>query len=114
MMRIRESVMFKDRKIIYVAEYIIGFTLLIAVLPYVVRPHPGWDDGHWWAYLLFIVCSGFTLVSCASEMRQRMQLAERVSKLEQMTEEHKGAQMQSQNETCRKRTASDHLVGSVN
>ena len=110
----RESVMFSDKKIILVVEYIIGFSLLITVLPSIVHPHPGWSEAHWWGYLLFIVCSGFTLVSCASEMNQRLELAKRIEKLEKMAEELKGAQKKGQSETGPKRTASEHLVGSVN
>ena len=76
--------MFRDRKILVVIEYVIGFSLLIIVLPTIVHPRPGWSDAHGWAYLLFIVCSSFTLLSCASEMRRRIQQAERIDKLEKL------------------------------
>jgi hypothetical protein len=109
--------MFSDKKIIFVIEYIIGFSLLIIVLPHIIYPQPGWGEAYWWAYLLFIVSSGFILISCASETKQRMQMAERIAKLEKMMEEHKATHNQPQDQTAQKRTTSEprHIgVGSVN
>ena len=78
-----ESIMFKDKKVIIVIEYIIGFSLLILVLPYIVTQHSDWTTAHGWAYLLFIVCAGLALIGSASGMKQRMELSHRITKLEQ-------------------------------
>jgi hypothetical protein len=106
--------MLKDRKSVWVVEYLIGIALLVAVLPSIIHPQAGWSAAHGWAYLLFIACSGITLLGLASAMRQRIALAERITKLEQMAEDLKCAQKQVRNEGGQKRTASEHLVGSVN
>jgi hypothetical protein len=109
--------MLKDRKSVWVVEYLIGIALLVAVLPSIIHPHPGWSEAHGWAYLLFIACSGITLLGLASAMRQRIALADRITKLEQMAEDLKFAQKQVRNEGGQKRTASEPRqvgVGSVN
>ena len=106
--------MFSDSKVVYICEYVIGFTLLIVVLPFLVAPTPGWSNAHWWAYLLFIVNAGFTFVSCASEMKQRMDLSARIKNLESMIAANKGDQSQTQQAASKKHTASEQLVGSVN
>jgi len=85
--------MFKDSKIIVVLEYIIGFCFLIAVVPLFVDPRQDWNDAHQWAYLFFIVGAGLTLVSCASGMKQRIELSQRILKLEKMLD-GKGLQTQ--------------------
>jgi hypothetical protein len=110
----RESVMFSDRRILYVIEYVVGFSLLIAVLPSIVLPHPGWSEAHWWAYLLFIVCASFTLISCASEMRRRMQLSERVDKIEKIVEQIISSQKQTPADNAPRHKTTEHLVNSVN
>jgi hypothetical protein len=109
--------MLKDRMLVWVGEYAIGLILLMAVIPFIVHPQPGWSEAHGWAYLLFIACSGFILVSSASAMRQRMRLAERIAKLEQTVEGAKPAQTQAHNESGQKRIPSKprHVgVGSLN
>ena len=106
--------MFKDRISLVVVEYVIGFSLLIIVLPSIVHPRPGWSDAHGWAYLLFIVCASFTLLSCASEMRKRIQLAEHIKKLEKMVEQLSSSQKQPSGETVQNHKPAEHLVGSVN
>ena len=106
--------MFSDSKVVYICEYVIGFTLLIVVLPFLVAPTPGWSNAHWWAYLLFIVNAGFTFVSCASEMKQRMELLGRIKNLEKMVGENKSTQNQVQQAASKKHAASEQLVGSVN
>jgi hypothetical protein len=103
--------MLKDRKLTWVVEYAIGIILLVAVLPSIVLPHPNWSEAHWWAYLLFIVCSGITLIGCASSMRQRVELTQRIEKLEQTVEVLK---KQAQSECVQKNKASEQFVGSVN
>ncbi|MCJ7729075.1 MAG: hypothetical protein MUO27_04250 [Sedimentisphaerales bacterium] len=106
--------MLKDKKLVWMVEYVIGFILLVAVMPFIVHPQPGWSEAHGWAYLLFIACSSITLISSASGTRQRMKMDERIAKLEQMAEDLKCAQKQARNESGQKHTASGHLVGSVN
>ena len=106
--------MFTDRKLIVVLEYIIGFCLLIAVLPLFVDPQADWSDARWWAYLLFIVGAGLTLVSCASGMKQRIQLSQRIFKLEKMFEGLKDVQMQSLGQADLKHSASEQFIGSLN
>jgi hypothetical protein len=105
--------MFNDKKIIYVIEYIIGFTLLLLVLPSLVHPHEGWSEAHWWAYLLFIVSSGFILVSTASGMRTRVQLSQRVDELQKEIEELKHPGNHTNTDSL-KRAIKEQLVGSVN
>jgi hypothetical protein len=105
--------MFKDKKFIYVIEYIIGFSLLIAVLPSMLHPHTGWSEGHWWAYLLFIVNSSFILVSCASSMRKRLALARRIEKLEKAVEDLKHPGNHTDTDSL-KRAIKEQLVGSLN
>jgi hypothetical protein len=83
-------------------------------MPFIVHPQPGWSEAHGWAYLLFIACSSIILISSASGTRQSLKLAERIAKLEQMAEDLKCAAKQARNESGQKRTASEHLVGSVN
>jgi hypothetical protein len=111
---LKESVMLKDRNLVWVVEYVIGIVLLLAVMPFIVHPQPGWSEAHSWAYLLFIACSGITLVSSASGTRQCMKLSERIKELEQMLEGQRPAQKQAHNESGQKRTLSEHLVSSVN
>ncbi len=106
--------MFKDRKSLVVIEYIIGFSLLIAVLPSIVHPRPGWSDAHGWAYLLFIVCAAFTLLSCASEMRKRLEQSHRIEKLEKMVEQLNSSQKHSPAESSQKNKSPEHLVSSLN
>jgi len=106
--------MLTDRKLIWVVEYVIGLVLLASTMPFIVHPRPGWSDAHGWAYLLFIACAGIALLSSASEMRQRMQLAQRIAKLEQMAANPNQTQNQASSEGDKKRTLSKHLIGSVN
>jgi hypothetical protein len=106
--------MLKDRKSVWVVEYLIGIGLLVTVLPSIVHPHPGWSPAHSWAYLLFIACSGIMLLGLASSMRQRIALSDRITKLEQMAQGRQGCQNQTQVESKQKRTTSEQLVNSVN
>ena len=106
-----ESVMFKDKKAIIVIEYIVGFSLLILVLPYIVTQHSGWTSAHWWAYLLFIVCAGIALIGSASGMKQRLELSHRITKLEQKIDI---LIKQAQSECEQKNKICEQLVGSEN
>jgi len=106
--------MFNDNKSLWVTEYAIGIVLLVASLPLILTPQPAWGSAHGWAYLLFIACTGIMLVGCASAMRQRIQLADRIEKLEKTIDELKSAQKQGPNQAVQKRTTIDNLVGSVN
>ena len=104
-----ESAMFKDKKTIIVIEYIIGFSLLILVLPYILAQHTDWTSAHWWAYLLFIVCAGLALIGSASGMKQRMDLSNRITKLEQKIDI---LIKQAQHECEQKNKVCESLVGS--
>jgi uncharacterized membrane protein len=114
--------MFTDRKIIVVLEYIIGFCILIAVVPLFVDPHPDWSDARWWAYLLFIVGASLTLISCASGMKQRIQLSQRISKIEQIIKDLKDKEVQAQTnkevkevkEVGHKQTIGEKFIASLN
>jgi hypothetical protein len=107
--------MLKDLKLVWVVEYLIGIAFLVAVLPFIVHPQPGWSAAHGWAYLLFIACAGITLISSASGTRQRLELAERIKKLEQIVENQKPAQKPTHSEGEGKQFITrEHLVGSVN
>jgi len=105
--------MFTDKKIIVVIEYIIGFSLLIVVMPSLVHPHAGWSEAHWWAYLLFIVCAGFILISCASSMRKRLALARRIEKLEKAVEDLKHPGNHTDTDSL-KRAIKEQFAGSLN
>ncbi len=106
--------MFTDKKLLWALEYALGFTILAIAMPLIVTSHPNWSDAHGWAYLLFLASCAFILISCASAMRQRMQLAQRIAKLEQTADYLKPAQKQAQNESGQKHTVSQQFVGSVN
>ena len=105
--------MLKDRKLIWVLEYVIGLGLVAVTLFYVARSHPKWNEAYSWAYLLFIACSGIVLLGCASAMRQRMNLSERIANLERMLESQRG-QNQTHGQSEKKRTPGEQFVGSVN
>ena len=102
--------MFKDRKFIWVLEYLIGLGLLAVIMPSIVRPHPGWSSAHSWAYLLFIACAGVVLVSAAGSMRQRMQMVKRIEQLERAATSRKRAQSESEQRPA----ADEHYAGSMN
>ena len=106
--------MFKDSKIIFVLEYIIGFSLLIAVMPSLVHPHEGWSEAHWWAYLLFIVAASFIFLSCASGMLKRLQLSRRIEKLEKEIEELKHPGNHTNTDNLVKRSVKEQFIGSLN
>jgi hypothetical protein len=99
---------------VWVVEYLLGIGFLVAVLPFIVHPQPGWSAAHGWAYLLFIACAGITLISSASGTRQRLELAKRINQLEKTLEEQKSAQGQTQNASGPQFVSKEHLVGSVN
>src|SRR5512136_187148 len=100
--------------LVWVLEYLIGVGFLVAVLPYIIHPQPGWSAAHGWAYLLFIACAGITLISSASETRQRLELSEQVKQLEKKLEEQNSAQSQTQHTSESQFISKEHLVGSVN
>jgi hypothetical protein len=100
--------------LIWAVEYLIGIGFLVAVLPFIVHPQPGWSPAHGWAYLLFIACAGITLISSASATRQRLELSKRIEQLEKKLSEQKSAQNQIQNASGPQFISKEHLVGSVN
>jgi hypothetical protein len=105
------------RKFLWIMEYAIGGVFLVAVMPFVVHPQPGWSDAHGWAYLLFIACAGIALLSSASGTRQRIKLTERVAKLEKMVENQKSAGQDKQPHGGQKSPAGEPRqvgVGSLN
>lgn len=99
--------------IVWIVEYLIGIGFLVAVLPFIVNPQPGWSPAHGWAYLLFIVCVGIALISSASGTRQRVELSKRITELENKLNE-KSAQNRTQNTSGPQFVSKEHLVGSVN
>jgi hypothetical protein len=104
----------KDNKLVWVVEYLIGVGFLVAALPFIVHPQPGWSDAHNWASLVFIACVGISLISSASGTRQRIELSEQIKKLEKELEEQKYAQNQTQHASGPQFVSKEHLVGSVN
>ena len=114
--------MFSDRKIIVVFEYIIGFCFLIAVLPLFVKPQADLSDARWWAYLLFIVGAGFVLISCASEMKQRLLLSQRLSRIERLIKDLEDEEVQTQTnneikevkDLDHKQTVAEKFIASLN
>ena len=91
-------------------EYLIGIGFLVAVLPFIVYPQPGWSPAHDWASLLFITCVGIALFSSASGTRQRVELSKRIKELEKKLDE----QNRTQNTSGPQFISKEHLVGSVN
>lgn len=100
--------------LVWVVEYLMGIGFLVAVLPFVVNPQPGWSPAHSWAYLLFMICVGITLISSASGTRQRIELSKRITELEKKLNEQESAQNQTQNTGGSPFISKEHLVGSVN
>lgn len=76
-----DATMFKDRKIVWVLEYIFGGILVVIPLAGLVIRRFVPTDAYTWAAKLFVACLGVILISCASSMRQRMFLAKRIDKL---------------------------------
>ena len=83
----QEVIMFKDRAVIWVLEYIVGGTLVLVPLIGLGFLRANWTDVHAWATGLFVVCLGVTLISSASSMRQRMLLARRIDTLAEQMED---------------------------
>jgi hypothetical protein len=106
--------MFGDKKLLWVIEYALGLVILAVVMPLIVQTHPGWSGAHGWAYLLFLACCSITLISSAGAMRQRIRLAARIAKLEQMAEDMKRSGSQMNSNSTQKHTAKEQFVGSVN
>lgn len=78
---LQEAIMLKDRRLIWILEYVFGGTLVVVTLaPRVLWP-PAWTEAHLWAAQLFVASLGVILVSCASSMRQRLLLARRIDAL---------------------------------
>ena len=80
--------MFKDNPVVWVLEYIFGGALVVVPMTGLVLWRPAWMEAHIYAAQLFIVCLGVVLISCASSMRQRMLLAERIDRLAKQMREH--------------------------
>jgi len=80
--------MLKDRAVVWVLEYIVGFVLVLVPLAALGLSWSAWIDAHIWAVYLFVVCLGVTLISCASSMRQRMLLAKRIDNLAKQMQDH--------------------------
>jgi hypothetical protein len=97
---------------IWVLEYLIGIGLLVAALPFIVQPQPGWSAAHTWAYLLFMACAGIVLISSASGMRQRVELSKRITELENKLNE--SAENRTRNTSAPQFISKEHLVGSIN
>jgi hypothetical protein len=100
--------------LVWVAEYLIGIAFLVAVLPYIIHPQPGWSAAHGWAYLLFIACAGITLISSASGTRQRLELVKRIKVLETRLAEQTSDQDHAQDTNASQFVSKEHLVGSIN
>ena len=96
---------------IWVLEYLIGIGFLVAALPFIVHPQPGWSSAHGWAYLLFIACAGIALISSASGTRQRVELSKRITELENKLNEKSA---QNRTTSGPQFISKEHLVGSVN
>ena len=93
-------------------EYMLGIGFLVAALPFIIYPQPGWSPAHGWAYLLFIACAGIALISSASGTRQRIELSKRVTELENRLNE--SAENRTRNTSGSQFVSKEHLVGSIN
>ncbi len=106
--------MFGDKKFVWILQYIFGATIILIVLPMVVRSHPGWSPAHSWAFLLFIAASGIALIDCASSMRLRIELTERVAELEKKIETLSASKNQPDSRVSKKKSTEQQLISSVN
>jgi hypothetical protein len=98
---------------VWIVEYLIGIGFLVAALPFIVYPQPGWSPAHSWAFLLFVACAGIALIGSASGTRQRVELSKRVTELEKKLGE-RSAQNRAQNTGGPQFISREHLIGSVN
>ena len=73
--------MLNDRMIVWFLEYVFGGALVIVPLNSLTIDRLAGMDAYVWTAKLFAACLGVILISCASSMRQRMLLAERIDKL---------------------------------
>jgi hypothetical protein len=107
--------------LVWVVEYLIGIALLMVVLPFIIHPQSGFSPApnlapyaYGWAYLLFIACTGITLISSASATKQHLELSKRIKELEQKLGEQKSSVNQTQISGESQFINKEHLVGSVN
>lgn len=73
--------MFRDKKLIWVIEYIFGSLLVILPFFGLIPAEENAPEPHIWSLELFTISLGVILISCASSMRQRIKLAERIEQL---------------------------------
>lgn len=73
--------MLKDKMGVWATEYVAGGLLVVLPLIGLALWLAGKTHICVWAVLLFGVCLGVILISCASSMRQRMELANRIEAL---------------------------------
>jgi|GEM_PF-520409 len=108
----------RKETILWVIEYLLGISFLVAALPFIVHPQQGWSSAHGWAYLLFIACAGIALVSSASGTRQRIELSKRIKALEEKLNEKHPSYQGTENHTHGQEGTlfinKEHLVGSIN
>jgi len=79
--------MFKDRLVVWVLEYVFGGVLVVVPMMGLVFWRLARMDAYICAVQLFVACLGVVLISCASSMRQRMLLAERIDTLAEQVRE---------------------------
>jgi hypothetical protein len=107
--------MFADRKLVWMLQYIFGVGILIIVLPMLIGPQLEWSEAHGWAFLLFLCGSGISFIDCASSLRLRNRLLERVEELEKKTATiTTGSQGPAEPPSPKKQTIEHQLVSSVN
>jgi len=93
--------MFKDKKAVWVLEYVFGGALIVVPMAELVFCRQKLMDAHILAGQLFVVSLGVILISCASAMRQRIHLARRIDKLAEQIQDgsriaHESEQTESQ------------------
>ena len=106
--------MFVDRKLVWVLQYIFGVGILVIVLPMLVGPELQWTEAHGWAFLLFLCGSGISLIDCASSLRLRNRLLQRIDELEKKTNELSAQQNTTESVSPKKQTIEQQLISSVN
>jgi hypothetical protein len=106
--------MLADRKLVWVLQYIFGIGILIIVLPMLIGSELQWTEAHGWAFLLFLCGSGISLIDCASSLRLRNRLLQRLDELEKKTNSFSAQQSMAENASPKKQTLGQQLVGSVN
>ena len=98
--------MFKDKKAVWVLEYVFGGVLIVVPMAELFFCRQKLIDAYILVIQLFVISLGVILISCASAMRQRVQLAKRIDSIEEQIQDgsriaHESEQTESQKDENR-------------